>query len=287
MAGTKEIRLKIRSVESTRKITRAMQMVAASKMRRSQERMHAARPYAEKIRNIAARISHANPEYRHPFVLAREPVKRVGIVAVSTDKGLCGGLNVNAMRLALQQMRECEKQNVGVDVCALGGRALGFMQRLGANVLSYVTDLGDRPSMETLLGALKVMLDAYLNGQIDRLLIVYTRFINTMKQEPVAEQLLPLAGDKLASPAGVWDYIYEPQAQAVLDTAMTRYIETLIHQALAENMASEQAARMVAMKAASDNAGDVINELTLLYNKNRQMAITREIAEIVGGAAAV
>ncbi|MGZ8156521.1 MAG: F0F1 ATP synthase subunit gamma [Burkholderiales bacterium] len=287
MASSKEIRGKIRSVENTRKITRAMQMVSASKMRRSQERMQAARPYAEKIRNLAAHMSHSNPEYRHPFLVQRENVKRVGMIVVTTDKGLCGGLNVNAMRVALQEMRRWEKDDVAIDVCAIGSRALGFMQRVGANVVSYVTQLGDRPSMETLLGAVKIMLDAYLQGRIDRLFMVYTRFVNTMKQEPIVEQLLPLSGERLGAPTGIWDYIYEPEAQTVLDAAMTRYIEALIHQALAENMASEQAARMVAMKAASDNAAALIDELTLIYNKNRQAAITREIAEICGGAAAV
>ncbi|MGZ9066976.1 MAG: F0F1 ATP synthase subunit gamma [Burkholderiales bacterium] len=287
MASSKEIRGKIRSVENTRKITRAMQMVSASKMRRSQERMQAARPYAEKIRNLAAHMSHSNPEYRHPFLVQRENVKRVGMIVVTTDKGLCGGLNVNAMRVALQEMRRWEKEDVAIDVCAIGSRALGFMQRLGANVVSYVTQLGDRPSMETLLGAVKIMLDAYMQGRSDRLFMVYTRFVNTMKQEPIVEQLLPLSGERLGAPTGIWDYIYEPEAQTVLDAAMTRYIEALIHQALAENMASEQAARMVAMKAASDNAAALIDELTLIYNKNRQAAITREIAEICGGAAAV
>jgi F-type H+-transporting ATPase subunit gamma len=287
MAGTKEIRTKIRSVENTRKITRAMQMVAASKMRRSQERMRAARPYGEKIRSLAAHISHANPEYRHPFVVSRKIVKRVGVVVITSDKGLCGGLNANALRLALHEIRLWEKDHEPVIVCAMGTRALGFMQRLGAHIASYVTQLGDRPVMDTLLGAVKIMLDAYIAGRIDRLFMVYTRFINTMKQEPVVEQLLPLTGERLSVPAGVWDYIYEPEAQTVLDAAMTRYVETLIHQAIAENMASEQAARMVAMKAASDNAATLIDELTLIYNKNRQASITREISEIVGGAAAV
>ena len=287
MAGTKEIRMKIRSVENTRKITRAMQMVAASKMRRSQERMRAARPYGEKIRNLAAHMSHANPEYRHPFLISRETVKRVGIIVVTTDKGLCGALNANALRLALHELRRWEKDGVPADVCAIGTRGLGFMQRLGANVVSYVTQLGDRPVMEALLGAIKVMLDAYLQGRIDRLSVIYTRFINTMKQESVNDLLLPLSGERLGVPTGVWDYIYEPEAPTVVDAAMTRYVEALVHQALAETMASEQAARMVAMKAASDNAGTLIDELTLIYNKNRQASITREIAEIVGGAAAV
>ena len=287
MAGTKEIRTKIRSVENTRKITRAMQMVAASKMRRSQERMRAARPYGEKIRNLAAHISHANPEYRHPFVVSREIVKRVGFVVITSDKGLCGGLNANALRLTLNEIRRWEKDHEAVIVCAMGTRALAFMQRLGAHIASYVTQLGDRPVMDTLLGAVKIMLDAYISGRIDRLFMVYTRFINTMKQEPVVEQLLPLTGERLSVPVGVWDYLYEPEAQTVLDAAMTRYVETLIHQAVAENMASEQAARMVAMQAASDNAATLIDELTLIYNKNRQASIPREISEIVGGAAAV
>ena len=287
MPGTKEIRMKIRSVQNTRKITKAMEMVAASKMRKAQDRMRAARPYAEKIRNVAAHISHANPEYRHPFLISRETVKRVGIIVVTTDKGLCGALNANALRLALHELRRWEKDGVPADVCAIGTRGLGFMQRLGANVVSYVTQLGDRPVMEALLGAIKVMLDAYLQGRIDRLSVIYTRFINTMKQESVNDLLLPLSGERLGVPTGVWDYIYEPEAPTVVDAAMTRYVEALVHQALAENMASEQAARMVAMKAASDNAGTLIDELTLIYNKNRQASITREIAEIVGGAAAV
>jgi F-type H+-transporting ATPase subunit gamma len=287
VASPREIRTQIRSVESTRKITRAMQMVAASKMRRSQERMQAARPYGEKIRSLAAHMSYANPEYRHPFLVAREEVRRVGLIVVGTDKGLCGGLNVNALRLTLQEMRRWEKADVAVEVCALGSRALGFLQRVGANIVSHVTQLGDRPDMEMLLGAVKVMLDAYLDGRSERLYVIYTRFVNTMRQEAVVEQLLPLAGARLGTPEGVWDYLYEPEPRAVLDTAMTRYMETLVHQSLAENMASEQAARMVAMKAASDNAVTLIDELTLVYNKNRQASITREISEIVAGAAAV
>jgi F-type H+-transporting ATPase subunit gamma len=239
------------------------------------------------MRQLAAHMSHSNPEYRHPFLVCREAVKTVGIIVVTSDKGLCGGLNVNALRLALHEMRRWENTGASVEVCAIGSRALSFMQRLGANIVSYVTQLGDTPRMEVLLGAVKVVLDHYLRERIDRLLIVYTRFVNTMKQEPVIEQLLPLTGERFGAPAGVWDYIYEPEAQTVLETAMTRYIEALVHQALAENMASEQAARMVAMKAATDNAATLIDELTLVYNKNRQASITREISEIVGGAAAV
>ena len=287
MPGSKEIRNKIKSVQNTRKITKAMEMVAASKMRRAQERMRTARPYAEKIRNVAAHISHANPEYRHPFRVARDTVKRIGLIVVTTDKGLCGGLNTNVLRLALGAMKEWEAAGEELEVCAFGNKGLGFMQRLGAKVVSHVTGLGDRPHMEKLIGAVKVMLDGYSQDRFDRLMIFYTRFINTMKQEPVMEQLLPLSGERLGAPEGSWDYIYEPEARAVLDQVLTRYIEGLIYQALAENMASEQSARMVAMKAASDNAANVIDELTLVYNKTRQASITKELSEIVSGAAAV
>lgn len=287
MAGSKEIRTKIKSVQNTRKITKAMEMVAASKMRRAQERMRTSRPYGEKIRNVAAHISQANPEYRHPFLVDRDSVKRIGLIVVTTDKGLCGGLNTNALRLALNKIKEWESQGEEVEVCALGNKGLGFMQRLGAKVVSQVTGLGDKPQMEKLIGAVKVMLDGYTHDQFDRLMIIYTKFINTMKQEPVVEQLLPLTGDALGAPEGSWDYIYEPDAKSVLDQVLTRYIEALIYQGVAENMASEQSARMVAMKAASDNAGNVIDELTLIYNKTRQASITKELSEIVGGAAAV
>ena len=287
MAVGKEIRGKIKSVENTKKITKAMEMVAASKMRKAQDRMRTSRPYAEKIRNVAAHISHANPEYRHPFLVDRNSVKRVGLIVVTTDKGLCGGLNTNALRLALNTIKELEAQGEEIEVCTIGNKGLGFMQRLGANIVSQVTGLGDKPHMEKLIGAVKVMLDGYMADRFDRLMIVYTRFINTMKQEPVMEQLLPLSGDKLGSPETSWDYIYEPDAKTVLDQVLTRYIEALIYQSVAENMASEQSARMVAMKAASDNAGNVIDELTLMYNKQRQASITKELSEIVGGAAAV
>jgi F-type H+-transporting ATPase subunit gamma len=287
MPGTKEIRMKIRSVQNTRKITKAMEMVAASKMRKAQERMRHARPYGEKIRNVAAHISHANPEYRHPFLIDRDSVKRVGIIVVTTDKGLCGALNTNLLRMVLGEYKAWQAQGEEIDVCALGSRGLGFMQRLGANIVSQAVQLGDYPHMDRLIGALKVMLDGYLADRFDRLIIAYNRFFNTMKQEPVLEQLLPLSGERLGAPETVWDYIYEPEARAVLDQVMTRYIEALIYQAVAENMASEQSARMVAMKAASDNADTLIDELTLIYNKNRQAGITKEISEIVGGAAAV
>jgi len=287
MAGSKEIRTKIKSVQNTRKITKAMEMVAASKMRKAQERMRAARPYGEKIRNVAAHISHANPEYRHPFLVRRDTVKKVGIIIITTDKGLCGGLNTNVQRLAMNKMKEWEAQGETFEVCCIGNKGLGFMQRLGANVVSQVTGLGDRPQIEKLIGTIKVMLDGYVSDRFDRIELFYTRFINTMKQEAVMEQLLPLSGDRLGTPSGTWDYIYEPEADVVLDQVMTRYIEAIIFQAMAENMASEQSARMVAMKSASDNAGNVIDELTLIYNKARQAAITKELSEIVGGAAAV
>ena len=287
MPGTKEIRLKIRSVQNTRKITKAMEMVAASKMRKAQERMRHARPYGEKIRNVAAHISHATPEYRHPFLVDRDSVKRIGLIVVSTDKGLCGGLNTNLLRVVLGEYKAWQAQGEEIDVCALGARGLGFMQRLGANIVSQAVQLGDYPHMDRLIGALKVMLDGYMSDRFDRLMIAYNRFFNTMKQEPVLEQLLPLSGERLGAPETVWDYIYEPEARTVLDQVMTRYIEAIIFQAVAENMASEQSARMVAMKAASDNARDLIDELTLIYNKNRQAAITKELSEIVGGAAAV
>jgi len=287
MPGSKEIRNKIKSVQNTRKITKAMEMVSASKMRRAQERMRAARPYGEKIRNVAAHISHANPEYKHPFLVQRDTVKRIGIIVITTDKGLCGGLNTNLLRLALNQMKQWEAEGEGFEVCAMGNKGLGFMQRLGVSVVSYLTGLGDRPHMERLIGAVKVMLDHYTANRFDRLMLFYTRFINTMKQEPVMEQLLPLSGERLGVPVGSWDYIYEPEAKEVLDQVLTRYLEQLIYQALVENMASEQSARMVAMKAASDNADNVIDELTLIYNKSRQALITKELSEIVGGAAAV
>jgi F-type H+-transporting ATPase subunit gamma len=287
MPGTKEIRVKIRSVQNTRKITKAMEMVAASKMRKAQERMRAARPYAEKIRNVAAHISHANPEYRHPFLVSRDTVKRVGIIVITTDKGLCGALNTNVLRLVLARYKEWQAEGEEVDACCIGNKGLGFMQRLGANVVSQVTGLGDRPQLEALIGAVKIMLDGYSSDRFDRLLLFYTSFINTMKQEPVMEQLLPLSGERLGAPETAWDYIYEPDARAVLEQVLTRYIEAIIYQTVAENMASEHSARMVAMKSASDNAATLIDELTLIYNKNRQAAITKEIAEIVGGAAAV
>ena len=287
MPGTKEIRVKIKSVQNTRKITKAMEMVAASKMRKAQDRMRHARPYGEKIRNVAAHISHANPEYRHPFLVHRDSVKRVGLIVITTDKGLCGALNTNLLRMVLAQYKAWQAEGEEIDVCCIGNKGFSFMQRIGANIVSHAIQIGDRPQMDKLIGAVKVMLDGYTRDKFDRLLIGSTRFINTMKQESVLEQLLPLSGERLGAPETVWDYLYEPEAKAVLDQVMTRYIEAIIFQSVAENMASEQSARMVAMKSASDNAADLIDELTLIYNKNRQASITKELSEIVGGAAAV
>jgi len=286
MAGSKEIRTKIKSVENTR-TTKAMEMVAASKMRKAQDRMRASRPYAEKIRNVAAHLSFANPEYKHPYLVKRDVVKNIGLIVISSDKGLCGGLNTNMLRLSVNQMKNWEAQGKAISVSAIGNKGFSFMNRVGANVKSHITGLGDVPHLETLIGTIKVMLDAYEAGEIDQLYISYTKFINTMKQEPVMEQLLPLSGEQLGSPKGHWDYIYEPEAKPVVDQLMMRYVESLVYNAVAENMASEQSSRMVAMKSASDNAKNVIGELKLVYNKARQAAITKEISEIVGGAAAV
>ncbi|MCM5571178.1 F0F1 ATP synthase subunit gamma [Burkholderiaceae bacterium FT117] len=289
MAGSKEIRTKIKSVQNTRKITKAMEMVAASKMRKAQERMRQSRPYADKVRNIAAHLAGANPDYQHPFLARRDTVKKAGIIVVTTDKGLCGGLNTNVLRLVTNQLRDFERQGVKVDASAIGNKGFGFLSRIGAKIVSHVVQLGDTPHLDKLIGPVKVLLDAYAAGEIDVVYIGYTRFINTMKQEPVLEQLLPLSADRLQeeSPEYAWDYIYEPDAQTVLDELLLRYVESLVYQAVAENMASEQSARMVAMKAASDNAKKVIDDLQLSYNKARQAAITKELSEIVGGAAAV
>ena len=288
MASGKEIRTKIKSVQNTRKITKAMEMVAASKMRKAQERMRAARPYAEKVRHLAANLSQANSEYKHPFLEKRQDVRRAGLIVVSTDKGLCGGLNTNVLRIALNQIKDWDAAKVDIRVTAIGGKALGFMQRLGAKITSHVVGLGDTPHLEKLIGPVKVMLDAFQNGELDAVYLTYTRFVNTMKQDPVIEQLLPLTGERLETTGShAWDYLYEPDAQTVIDELLVRYVEALVYQAVAENMASEQSARMVAMKAASDNAKNVIDELQLVYNKTRQAAITKELSEIVGGAAAV
>lgn len=300
MAGSREIRTKISSVKNTQKITRAMEMVAASKMRKAQERMKKARPYGDKIRNVAAHMSRASSEYKHSFLVERDTVKRIGIIVVTSDKGLCGGLNTNILRLATAKIKEWEGEGEQIEVCCIGNKSLGFMTRIGANVVSNVVGLGDAPHLEKLIGAVKVILDGYNEDRFDRVYLFYTRFINAMKQEPIMEKLLPLSDAQLQGgeekegdsnhhegAAGTWDYIYEPDAKTVIDDIMVRYIEALIYQSLTENIASEQSARMVAMKAASDNAGDVINELTLIYNKTRQAAITKELSEIVAGAAAV
>ena len=289
MASGKEIRNKIKSVQNTKKITKAMEMVAASKMRKAQDRMRAARPYAEKIRRLAANLSAANiTDYKHPFLVSKDDVKRVGLIVVTTDKGLCGGLNTNTLRTGLNALKDWESKGVtDIRVTCIGNKGLGFMQRLGAKVVSHVTQLGDTPDLEKLIGPVKVMIDAFQNGELDEVHLVYSRFVNTMKQESQLEQLLPLTGERLGTPEGNWDYLYEPDAQVVIDELLVRYVEALVYQAVAENMASEQSARMVAMKAASDNAGSVIGELQLVYNKTRQAAITKELSEIVGGAAAV
>jgi F-type H+-transporting ATPase subunit gamma len=256
-------------------------------MRKAQDRMRAARPYAEKIRNVAAHLSRANPEYKHPFLVKREGAKNVGVIVVTSDKGLCGGLNTNVLRLAVNSMKTWESEGKGIAVCPIGNKGLGFMNRIGATVKSNLTGLGDTPHMEKLIGAVKIMLDAYVAGEIDAIYLSYNHFINTMKQEPRMEQLLPLSGEQLGTSEGNWDYIYEPDAKKVIDELLLRYIESLVYQAVVENMASEQSSRMVAMKAASDNAKSVIGELKLVYNKARQAAITKEISEIVGGAAAI
>ncbi|CAG9274014.1 F0F1 ATP synthase subunit gamma [Paraburkholderia unamae] len=293
MAGMKEIRGKIKSVQNTRKITKAMEMVAASKMRRAQERMRAARPYADKVRDIAAHMSRANPEYRHPFMVENNDAKVAGVILVTTDKGLCGGMNTNVLRATLQKLKDLEASGKSVEATAIGSKGLGFLNRLRAKVVSNVVQLGDTPHLEKLIGAIKVQLDQYSEGKLSAVYLAYTRFVNTMKQEPVIEQLLPLSAERLeanddgTTPKSAWDYIYEPDAQTVVDELLVRYVEALVYQAVAENMASEQSARMVAMKAASDNAKTVINELQLSYNKSRQAAITKELSEIVGGAAAV
>ena len=288
MAAGKEIRGKIKSVENTKKITKAMEMVAASKMRKAQERMRAARPYSEKIRTVASHLAQANPEYSHPFLVKQDRSKTVGLIIVSTDKGLCGGMNTNMLRLATQKMRELESQGQKVEAVAIGNKGLGFLNRVGAKVIGHVTQFGDTPHLEQLIGPVKVMLDAYDEGKFDAVYLCFTRFVNTMKQEPVFEQLLPLTADKMQPVnSHSWDYLYEPDAQTVIDELLLRYIEALVYQAVAENMASEQSARMVAMKSASDNAGNVIGELKLIYNKTRQAAITKELSEIVAGAAAV
>ena len=296
MATGKEIRGKIKNFESTKKITKAMEMISVSKMRKAQERMRAARPYAEKVRNIAANLGAANPEYVHAFMKTND-AKVAGLIVVTTDKGLCGGLNTNVLRGVTQKLRELQTAGMSAQTVAIGNKGFGFLNRIGAKVVSHVTQLGDKPHLERLIGPVKVLLDAYAKGEVNAVYLSYTQFVNTMKQEVVLEQLLPLsaarmqaearASEQAAGAKHAWDYIYEPDAQAVIDDLLVRYVEALVFQAVAENMASEHAARMVAMKAATDNAGNVIGELKLVYNKTRQAAITKELSEIVSGAAAI
>ena len=288
MAVGKEIRGKIKSVENTKKITKAMEMVAASKMRKAQDRMRAARPYSEKIRHVAANLGKANPEYVHPFMELNQ-AKAAGLIVVTTDKGLCGGLNTNVLRAVTHKLRDLQAEGHSAQAVAIGNKGLGFLNRSGIKVVSQATQLGDTPHLDKLIGPVKVLLDAYVNGEINSVYLCFTRFINTMKQESVIEQLLPLSEDRLKVHEGhrSWDYIYEPDANVVIDDLLLRYVEALVYQAVAESMASEQSARMVAMKSATDNAGSVINELKLVYNKTRQAAITKELSEIVAGAAAV
>ncbi len=287
MSGAKEIRGKIRSIQNTPKITRAMEMVAASKMRKAQDRMQKARPYAEKMRTVIAHCSAAHLEYTHPYLIERESVNRVGYIIISTDRGLCGGLNSNLFRTLVRDMDKWRQKNIEIEVCTVGNKASMFFKRFGAKIVASATHLGDAPAIADLIGTIKVMLDAYNEGEVDRLFLAFNNFVNSMTQQPVVEQLLPREASEEEEVKHYWDYIYEPDAKEALDQLMTRYVESLVYQAVVENGASEQAARMVAMKAASDNAGNLIDELQLAYNKARQAAITQELAEIVGGAAAV
>jgi F-type H+-transporting ATPase subunit gamma len=286
MAAAKEIRTKIASVKNTQKITKAMEMVAASKMRKAQDRMSSARPYAAKMRQVVAHIAHANTEYRHPFLIERES-KRIGLILVTTDRGLCGGLNGNLFRQALRQFQQWDKDGQELDLCVIGNKGIGFFSRIGGHVVGQASQLGDAPKLEDLIGTIKIMLDAYDEGRVDRVYLVYNQFVNRMTQKPVFEQLLPLVAADTQELKHHWDYIYEPEAREVMDQLLSRYIESLVYQGVVENIACEQAARMVAMKSASDNAGKLIGELQLIYNKARQAAITQELSEIVGGAAAV
>ncbi|GAA4650377.1 F0F1 ATP synthase subunit gamma [Kistimonas scapharcae] len=286
MAGAKEIRTQIASINSTQKITSAMEMVAASKMRKAQQRMEHSRPYADRIRQVVGHVANANPEYRHAYMLERD-VKRVGFIVVASDRGLCGGLNTNLFKSTVQSMKEWHDQEIEIDLCLIGSKAASFFRSFGGNVSAAISQLGDEPNIADLIGGIKVMLDAYDEGRIDRLFVVYNRFVNTMTQKPINIQLLPLKPDEDTELKHHWDYIYEPDAKALLDGLLVRYIESQVYQAVVENNACEQAARMIAMKSATDNAGELINELQLVYNKARQAAITQEISEIVSGAAAV
>ena len=287
MAAGKEIRNQIKSVKNTQKITRAMEMVAASKMRKAQDRMRASRPYAEKMRNVVAHLAHAHPEYKHAYMQDRDTVKKVGFIIVSSDRGLCGGLNSNLFRATIRTLREWDEKGVAIDLCTIGSKSTGFFKRLGSNITASATQLGDAPKIEDLIGTVKVMLDAFESGEIYRLYVVYNKFVNTMTQAPTIDQLLPIEKNEDEGLSHHWDYIYEPEAKDVLDELLTRYIESLVYQGSVENVACEQAARMVAMKSASDNAGTMIDDLELVYNKARQAAITQELSEIVSGAAAV
>ena len=296
MAGTKEIRLKIKSVQNTRKITKAMEMVAASKMKKAQERMRRGRPYAQRLLDITMHAARANTEYKHPLLTRRATIKRVGVVVITTDKGLCGGLNTNVLRLVLNQHKEWLTQGIEAEYCTIGNKALGFINRMGGKIVSQVTNYGDHPQLERLIGPVKMLIDGFLEGRLDEVHIFSTRFVNTMKQEPTHATMIPIPQEwvlptgqvmKANVGAGNWDYLYEPDAKAVLDQLLVRYLETAVYQAATDNIASEQSARMVAMKAASDNARNIIDELQLVYNKSRQASITKELSEIVGGAAAV
>jgi F-type H+-transporting ATPase subunit gamma len=287
MASAKEVRTKIASIKNTQKITKAMEMVAASKMRKAQERMKAARPYAEKIRNVIAHLGHANPEYKHSYLAEREEIERVGIIIISSDRGLCGGLNSNLFRDTLNRMKEWDDKDIGIDMCLVGSKAVGFFNRIGGSIIGQSTHLGDKPTVDVLIGTVKIMLDAFNEGKIDRLYLISNKFVNSMTQEPMSEQILPVQASDEDELKHHWDYIYEPDAKEVLDHLLTRYIESLVYQGVVENIACEQAARMVAMKSASDNAGTLIDDLQLVYNKARQAAITQELSEIVSGAAAV
>jgi len=286
MAAGKEIRTQIASVKNTQKITKAMEMVAASKMRKAQERMREARPYADKIRNVVSHIAHAHSEYHHPFSIERE-VKRIGLILVTTDRGLCGGLNGNLFRRALKEFQAWEEKGIELELCIIGNKGLGFFSRIGGNIVAQASHLGDAPPLESLIGTVKVMLDSFHEGSVDRVYLVYNEFVNSMTQTPTFEQILPLVPDERDDFKYHWDYIYEPEAPEVMDQLLSRYIESLVYQGVVENIACEQAARMVAMKSASDNAGKMIDELELVYNKARQAAITQELSEIVSGAAAV
>ena len=287
MAGGKEIRTKIGSVKNTQKITKAMEMVAASKMRKAQERMRAARPYADKMRNVVAHVANANTEAKHPFLIERPDVKRIGVIVVTSDRGLCGGLNGNLFRNALRQFKTWEDEGKELDLCVIGGKGISFLSRIGANIVGSANQMGDAPALEDLIGTVKVMLDAYLEGRVDKVYLIYNVFVNSMTQNSDIEQLIPVVPEQNTDMKHHWDYIYESGTDDVLEQLLTRYIESLVYQGVAENIACEQAARMVAMKSASDNAGDLIGELQLVYNKARQAAITQELSEIVAGAAAV